>query len=110
METQSGNKIHKKCHIRNSDQILLIGKVIMKDKVTIRADMAKINMGRFVILNENVILHPGYIQVQEYSLYKQNYKVCTNYFRRLYLRWVQYHNLLRQNRKLGLNWQKLRIV
>ena len=60
LETPSGNKIHKKALIKGSGQIQLQGRVIMKQGLIIRGDIAKVSMGKYVMLHENVTLKPSY--------------------------------------------------
>ena len=59
-ETTSGNKINKKTLISGSDQINTNGKAIMMEGTIIRGDLAKIIMGKNIILHENVVIKPSY--------------------------------------------------
>jgi dynactin-5 len=65
LETLSGNKLHKRALIKGSDQIQLQGKVIMKSGLIIRGDLAKVTMGKYVTLMENVTLKPSYKRAKQ---------------------------------------------
>ena len=64
LETISGNKLSKKSLIRGSDQIQPSGKAIMQEGSIIRGDLAKIKMGKYVILCEKVTLRPTFKKIK----------------------------------------------
>eukprot|EP01016_Furgasonia_blochmanni_P027326 TRINITY_DN2883_c0_g1_i3.p2 TRINITY_DN2883_c0_g1~~TRINITY_DN2883_c0_g1_i3.p2 ORF type:complete len:205 (+),score=47.02 TRINITY_DN2883_c0_g1_i3:189-803(+) len=59
-ETSSGVKLGKKSHVRGTDQIQTIGKLVIQEGVVVRGDLSNIKLGRYSIICEGVILHPPY--------------------------------------------------
>jgi len=59
-ETNTGNKLGKKCIIRGPDQIQLSGKSIFHNACIIRGDLARISLGKYVIMKEGCIVKPSY--------------------------------------------------
>ncbi len=49
-ETPSGNRINKRSLIRGTSKINLNGKTIMMERCIVRGDLAKITLGKYVIL------------------------------------------------------------
>lgn len=50
-KTKSKNLISKKCLIKNSANIEIYDHAILQEKIILRADLAKIFIGRYVILS-----------------------------------------------------------
>ncbi|KRX05195.1 Trimeric LpxA-like protein [Pseudocohnilembus persalinus] len=64
LETQTGNKISRKTLIKGFEQIQLLGKCIIQERTIIRADLAKVNMGKYTIIKENATIKPSYKKIQ----------------------------------------------
>ncbi len=67
-ETTSANKFGKKCVIRGSHQIQISGKCIFHNACIIRADLAKISLGKYIIMKESCIMKPSYEKGQGYII------------------------------------------
>lgn len=50
----------KKQYIKGSEQISLVGRCIIMKDIVIRGDLCKIQIGRYTVIHENVILKPSY--------------------------------------------------
>ena len=60
MFTSKGNKISKNVHIRGSQQISIEGKAIFMNGTMVRGDLAPVNMGMYVTLQNDVVVRPSY--------------------------------------------------
>ena len=59
-ETNTGNKLGRKCIIRGPDLIQLSGKSILQNACILRGDLGKISLGKYVIMKEGCIIKPSY--------------------------------------------------
>jgi hypothetical protein len=57
-ETRSKNLIGKKCLIKSSNNIEICDHAILHQRIIVRGDLAKVSIGKYVILSEMVILKP----------------------------------------------------
>ena len=57
-ETKSKNFIYKHCLIKSSDNIEIFDHSILMERIILRADLAKIYLGRYTILSESIIIKP----------------------------------------------------
>lgn len=58
--TKKGDKISKSVALRGTNQMTTEGKSVMRSGVFIRADLAPVRIGQFVMLLEDVIIRPSY--------------------------------------------------
>mmetsp|Transcript_65111 Transcript_65111/g.74829 ORF Transcript_65111/g.74829 Transcript_65111/m.74829 type:complete len:182 (-) Transcript_65111:102-647(-) len=59
-ETQSGNKICKQTLIRGSEHIRPRGKTIIMPGAVLRGDLSTIQIGKYGIIGEDVVLRPSF--------------------------------------------------
>lgn len=57
-ETRSKNLIGKKCLIKSSNNIEICDHAILMQRIILRGDLAKVSIGKYVILSEMVIIKP----------------------------------------------------
>lgn len=57
-ETRSKNLIGKKCLIKCSNNIEICDHAILQQRIILRGDLAKVSIGKYVVLSEMVILKP----------------------------------------------------
>ena len=57
-ETRSKNLIGKKCLIKSSNNIEICDHAILHQRLILRGDLAKVSIGKYVILSEMVIIKP----------------------------------------------------
>lgn len=60
VETASGNKVSKQTVLCGSQNIILVGKVIVQSEAIIRADLASVRTGRYCIISKNSVIRPPY--------------------------------------------------
>lgn len=54
----SGNKVSKQTVLCGSQNIILVGKVIVQSDAIIRADLASVRTGRYCIISKNSVIRP----------------------------------------------------
>ncbi|CAD8123051.1 unnamed protein product [Paramecium sonneborni] len=59
-ETSSGIKISKKSIIKGTEQINVSGRCIFFHDVILRGDLAKVSIGKYLVVHEKVTLKPSY--------------------------------------------------
>jgi dynactin-5 len=74
-ETNTGNKLGRKCIIRGPDQIELGGKSIFQNACIVRGDLAKIKFGKYFILDEACIIKPSYKKSSGYKSQKKYFEI-----------------------------------
>ena len=57
-ETRSKNLIGKKCLIKCSNNIEICDHAILQQRIILRGDLAKVSIGKYVVLSEMVIIKP----------------------------------------------------
>lgn len=57
-ETRSKNLIGKKCLIKSSNNIEICDHAILQQRIILRGDLAKVSIGKYVVLSEMVIIKP----------------------------------------------------
>ena len=60
LETHTGNKVGLKSLVRGSTNIMLNGKCIISPGAVIRGDLAKIVIGKYTVIREDVVVRPSY--------------------------------------------------
>jgi len=68
-ETSSGNILGRKVVVKGSNQIALSGKSILHNTCILRADLAKISLGKYVIMKEGCIVKPSYTGGSGYNTF-----------------------------------------
>ncbi len=64
IETNNGNRISKQSSIRGIQNIVPAGKVIIRPGAILRGDLAKIKIGQFTTIEEEVVLRPSYMKAK----------------------------------------------
>jgi len=63
-ETTNGNRISRQSCIRGMQNIVPAGKVIIQQGAILRGDLAKIKIGQFTNIEEEVVLRPSYTKTK----------------------------------------------
>ena len=64
IETTNGNRISKQSSIRGMQNIVPTGKVVIQPGAILRGDLAKIKIGQFTTVDEEVVLRPSYSKLK----------------------------------------------
>lgn len=56
----SGNKVCRQTVLCGSQNIILVGKVIVQTDAIVRADLANVRTGRYCIISKNSVIRPPY--------------------------------------------------
>ena len=56
----SGNKVCRQTVLCGSQNIILVGKVIVQTDAIVRADLANVRTGRYCIISRNSVIRPPY--------------------------------------------------
>ncbi|XP_065220090.1 dynactin subunit 5 [Planococcus citri] len=60
VETASGNKVSRQTTLCGSQNIILLGKVIVQSNAIVRGDLANVRTGRYCIISKNSVIRPPY--------------------------------------------------
>lgn len=60
LETHTGNKVSKSCFVKGTNNIQVSGKCIISPGVIVRGDLAAVRIGKYTIINRDVVLRPSY--------------------------------------------------